>query len=38
MKYGIVIPNFGKFADRESILKISITAEDLGFDSLWVSE
>jgi len=38
MKYGIVIPNFGKFADRESILEISITAEELGFDSLWVSD
>jgi len=38
MKYGIAIPNFGKFADRESILEISITSEELGFDSLWVSD
>ncbi len=38
MKYGIVIPNYGKFTDRESILEISIKAEELGFDSLWVSD
>jgi probable F420-dependent oxidoreductase len=38
LKYGIAIPNYGKFADRESILEISITAEELGFDSLWVSD
>ena len=38
MKYGIVIPHYGKFTDRESILEISITAEGLGFDSLCVSQ
>ncbi len=38
MNFGITVPNFGKFADRESILDISIAAEELGFDSLWVSD
>jgi len=38
MKFGITVPNYGKFADRESILEISIAAEELGFDSLWVSD
>jgi len=38
MKFGITIPNYGKFADRESILEISLAAEELGFDSLWTSD
>lgn len=38
MKYGLTIPNYGKFADRESILEISIAAEELGYDSLWASD
>ena len=38
MKLGITVPNYGKFADRESILKISTAAEKLGYDSLWVSD
>ncbi len=38
MKYGIAVPNYGKYADRESIFKISIAAEELGFDSLWASD
>jgi probable F420-dependent oxidoreductase len=38
MKFGIALPNFGRYAQRESILDIAISAEDLGFDSLWVSD
>ena len=38
MKFGITIPNYGKYAKRESILEISIAAEELGFDSLWASD
>ena len=38
MKLGITVPNYGKFADRESILVISTAAEKLGYDSLWVSD
>ena len=38
MKYGIAVPNFGKFAVKEYITELSLTAEELGFDSLWVSD
>jgi probable F420-dependent oxidoreductase len=38
MKFGIALPNFGRYAQRESIVDIAKSAEDLGFDSLWVSD
>lgn len=38
MKFGIALPNFGKYADKELILDIAKSAEDLGFDSLWASD
>ncbi|MGI9534787.1 MAG: hypothetical protein ACR2NW_07535 [Thermodesulfobacteriota bacterium] len=38
MRYGIAVPNFDRFANKDSILKISIAAEELGFVSLWVSD
>lgn len=38
MKFGIALPNFGKYAKRDAILCIAKTAETLGFDSVWVSD
>ena len=38
MKYGIALPNFGKYADREKILELTRAAEELGYDSVWVSD
>lgn len=38
MNFGITLPNFGKYADRNEIIKIALTAEELGFDSIWVSD
>jgi probable F420-dependent oxidoreductase len=38
MKFGIALPNFGRYAQKELILDISKSAEELGFDSLWVSD
>lgn len=38
MKFGIALPHFGKFADKDNITRISRDAELLGFDSLWVSD
>ncbi|MEW6145541.1 MAG: LLM class F420-dependent oxidoreductase [Thermodesulfobacteriota bacterium] len=38
MKFGIAVPNFGKYAGREQILEASELAEELGYDSLWVSD
>ncbi|MFI5322205.1 MAG: LLM class F420-dependent oxidoreductase [Thermodesulfobacteriota bacterium] len=38
MKFGIAVPNFGDYAKREEILEISALAEELRYDSLWVSD
>ncbi len=38
MNFGITLPNFGKYADKDEILKIAASAEELGFESLWVSD
>lgn len=38
MKYGLLLPHFGEYADRGRILDGSILAEQLGFDSVWVRD
>ncbi|MGQ0792691.1 MAG: LLM class F420-dependent oxidoreductase [Deltaproteobacteria bacterium] len=38
MKFGITLPNYGKYADKDSLLTLATAAERLGFDSLWVSD
>ena len=38
MKYGIALPNFGKYAETLKIIDLSEKAEELGFDSIWVSD
>lgn len=38
MDFGITIPNFGKYADKDEILKIAASAQELGFESMWVSD
>lgn len=38
MKYGISLPNFGRDADKENIVSFALAAEQLGFDSIWVSD
>jgi probable F420-dependent oxidoreductase len=38
MKFGIAVPNFGIYAKRDEILEVSELAEDLRYDSLWVSD
>jgi probable F420-dependent oxidoreductase len=38
MQFGVALPNFGKYGEKNTILKIATTAEKLGFDSLWVSD
>ncbi|MGF1664911.1 MAG: LLM class flavin-dependent oxidoreductase [Acidimicrobiia bacterium] len=38
MKFGLLLPHFGEFADRDLILKGARQAEELGFDSLWVRD
>jgi probable F420-dependent oxidoreductase len=38
MKIGIALPIFGKYAGRDEILETALTAEALGYDSIWVSD
>ncbi len=38
MKIGIALPIFGKYAGRDEILETALTAEGLGYDSIWVSD
>jgi len=38
MNFGITLPNFGKYANKNEIIKIATAAEELGFDSIWVSD
>lgn len=38
MKFGLLLPHFGEHADKDKLLKGSIRAEELGFDSVWVRD
>ncbi|MEW6178896.1 MAG: TIGR03619 family F420-dependent LLM class oxidoreductase [Chloroflexota bacterium] len=38
MKFGVVLPTYGKDATRLSILDTALAAEELGFDSIWVTD
>ncbi len=38
VKFGVCLPNFGKNSSRESITKIAKAAEELGYDSIWVTD
>lgn len=38
MDFGLVLPNYGKAANKESIEAISILAEKLNFNSIWVTD
>jgi len=38
MKFGIALPNFGRDARRDNVVKLAKTAEEFGFDSIWVSD
>jgi alkanesulfonate monooxygenase SsuD/methylene tetrahydromethanopterin reductase-like flavin-dependent oxidoreductase (luciferase family) len=38
MKYGLLLPHFGKSADRDLLLEGSRRAESYGFDSVWVRD
>jgi alkanesulfonate monooxygenase SsuD/methylene tetrahydromethanopterin reductase-like flavin-dependent oxidoreductase (luciferase family) len=37
-KYGLLLPHFGEFADRDRLLDGSKLAERYGFDSVWVRD
>ncbi len=38
MKYGLLLPHFGQYADRDLLLEGSKRAEGYGFDSVWVRD
>lgn len=38
MKFGLLLPHFGEQASRDKLLRGSIRAEELGFDSVWVRD
>lgn len=38
MKIGIAIPNFGKYASKNNITRLTLAAEKYGFDSIWLSD
>jgi alkanesulfonate monooxygenase SsuD/methylene tetrahydromethanopterin reductase-like flavin-dependent oxidoreductase (luciferase family) len=37
-KYGLLLPHFGEFADRDRLLDGARLAESFGFDSVWVRD
>ncbi|HSG79429.1 MAG TPA: LLM class flavin-dependent oxidoreductase [Acidimicrobiia bacterium] len=38
MKFGLLLPHFGEYADRSRLLDGSQLAEEVGFDSVWVRD
>jgi len=38
MKFGVVLPTYGQGATRLSIIDTALAAEELGFDSIWVTD
>ncbi len=38
MRYGFVLPQVGPMAGPEALITVARRAEELGYDSLWVTE
>ena len=38
MHFGVVLPQFGKFASRDSLTRVAQAAEDQGWDSVWFAD
>jgi len=38
MRFGVALPNYGRFAQPDILVQLARQAEDLGVDSLWVSD
>jgi len=36
--FGVLLPQFGEYASRDTLLRTAMTAEHLGFDSVWVRD
>jgi probable F420-dependent oxidoreductase len=37
-RFGVLLPQFGKYVSRDTLLRTARTAEHLGFDSVWVRD
>ena len=38
MRFGVALPNYGPLASPETLLRLTTLAEELGVDSVWVSD
>lgn len=38
MKFGLILPNYGASASPEDLLKLTVTSEQLGFQSVWTTD
>jgi probable F420-dependent oxidoreductase len=38
VRVGLALSQYGTFANREAVIEVARTAEDLGFDSLWTGD
>lgn len=38
MRFGVQLPQYGRFAGPDALLKMARAAEDLGWDSVWASD
>lgn len=38
MKFGVVVPSWGQFADPAAVRDLVVAAEDLGYDSAWFGD
>jgi probable F420-dependent oxidoreductase len=38
LKFGVILPNYGVYADTMSIKQVALNAEDLQYDSVWATD
>lgn len=38
MRFGVILPNYGKPAAREALVEVARAAEELGYDSIWTTD
>ncbi len=38
MKFGVVVPSYGRFGDPAAVLELVAAAEDLGYDGAWFAD
>src|SRR5512132_2757367 len=38
MKFGVVLPNYGRTASFDAIRRTAVAAEELGYDSVWTTD